>query len=67
MQSAHILEQNVFIEAPGEMTISLDVVLSAVKTLHGIPESPVSWYITYLENHIRCLGISRSKTDPSVL
>lgn len=67
IQIAHNLERNVFIEAPAEMNLQHDVVLKVVIPLYGIPESDLHWYLTYLEHHIRRLGMSRSKTDPCVL
>lgn len=38
-QSAQHKERNVFIEAPAEMNLPLDVVLKVVHPLYGIPRA----------------------------
>lgn len=54
------LERNVYIFAPPEMKIPPNTVLKVVKTLYGIPESGIHWYLTHQEHHIERLGMRRS-------
>lgn len=42
-------------------------VLKVVKSLYGIPESGLHWYMTNLEHHLILLGMRRSAVDPCVL
>lgn len=46
------------------MGLAEDMVLLVVKTLYGIPESGLHWYITYLEYHMGKVGMERTTVDP---
>lgn len=67
IQSDNTLERSVFIEAPPEMGLKEYVVLQVIKTLYGIAESGLHWYLTYLDYHTNKLGMFRTTTGPCVL
>lgn len=49
------------------MALPEGYVLKVVKPLYGIPESGLHWYLTYLNHHLRTLGMKRSRVDLCVL
>lgn len=61
------LERPVQIQAPKEMGLYYDICLPVVKTLYGMPESGLHWYLTYLCHHLDRIGLRRARTYPCVL
>lgn len=51
-------ERMVFIQAPVAMDLPRNMVLQVVRPLYGMPESGLHWYLTYLDHHITCLGMT---------
>lgn len=49
------------------MGLTPDEILLASKYLHGIPESVLPWFITYLSHHMKALNMQESKVGPRVL
>lgn len=67
IQSATQRARNVYIKALEEMCLHVDAVLHVARSLHGIPESGLHWYLTYLDHHQRRLEMERTTMDPCVL
>lgn len=49
------------------MNLPPDMILKFIKTLYGIPESGLHWYLTYPEHHISALNKIQSRVDPFLL
>lgn len=49
------------------MHLAQDSVLQEVRPLHGIPESGLHWYLTFLDHYKVRLGMSRATTDRCIL
>lgn len=67
IQSHTELERTMYIRATKDLGLPDGYVLQVEKTLYGIPESGLNWYLTYLSHHLETLEMSRAKADPCVI
>jgi hypothetical protein len=66
-QSESFLERSVYVRAPREMNLAEDEVLLLLRTLYGIPESGLHWFITFHNHYTEVLQMSSSRADPCLL
>lgn len=66
-QSTTHLEREVYIRPPEGMHLPLDMIMKVVKSLYGIPESGLYWYLTYMEHHILALNMIQFRVDRCLL
>lgn len=66
IQASTQLERNVQTRSPDELDLPKNTVLHVVKSLYAIPASGLQLYLTYVDNHMRRLGMERTTIDPCV-
>lgn len=49
------------------MGLAPNTVIKVVKTLYGIPESGLHWYLTYIDHHVTRLEMKKAKVDSLLL
>lgn len=49
------------------MDLPSSTILRVVKPVHGIPESGLHWYLTYMEHHMTQLGMYITTVDPCIM
>ncbi len=63
---AFVQSATVYVRSPKELKL-FDKVLKIIRPLYGMPESPIHWFNTYLNNHKSKLGMLQVPMDPCLL
>ncbi len=66
VMSKTVLRQPFFIKPPKELNMQ-GKVLKVIRPLYGMPESPMHWFKTYLDYHLRNLEMKQSPIYPCLL
>ena len=66
-QSTSTIERNVYMHPPQEMNLTANLLLRASRTLYGIPESGLYWFLTYQKHHINSLKMNETSVAKCIL
>lgn len=67
IKSHYYIYKDVYIEAAKELYLPIVTFLKVLKPFHGITDSGLFWYNTYLKHHTNRLGMTQTSADPFFL
>lgn len=63
----YLLDRYAYMSALEEFLLGEQGVLHVFKQLHGIHESELHWFLTYLEHHVYRLQMHHTRKEPCLL